>query len=183
MDVEIAGITQLTNSVQLAEPQNLRSPQLENNSDTGMDLDADTNTSKHFPSNHGSGLGVLLNDTPKLGQVEDFGAHTQIGGSWGLSSEYEGLGNGEDAILTSHIKLLSSAWVNDPHDVLHPIFENIGSQEDDPDDSEWLDSVSVRADTQSIIAGDSEDEYDGETGEDDDEMLSGDEAVLAGVWD
>lgn len=59
----------------------------------------------------------------------------------------------------------------------------LDSHEDD--DSEWLDGASVRADTQSIIAGDSEDEDDGETGEDDDEMLSGDEAVMAGapVWD
>jgi hypothetical protein len=73
---------------------------------------------------------------------------------------------------------LPTTLVRDTHDVLHTISLSVESQEDDTD-SEWLDSASVRADTQSIIAGDSEDEYDGETGEDDDEMLSGDEAVLA----
>jgi hypothetical protein len=181
MDVEIASITQLTDSVQLAEPPNSLSPQLENGSEAGMDLDGDNDPSRRFSSTRSSGIDVLRSDIPKWGQDEAVGTHSQTGDSWSPDSEYEALATSDEAVLASRITLLPTAVVGDSRDVLHAIFESMESHEDDADDSEWLDGASVRADTQSIIAGDSEDEYDGETGEDDDEMLSGDEVVLAGV--
>lgn len=182
MDVEIASITQLTNSVQLAEPPNLLSPQLENDSDAGMDLDGDNDSSRNFPSTRNSGSDALLSGIPKWDQ-DEIGAHTRIGDRCSPDSEYEALATGDEAVLASRIARLPTALASDSRDVLHAIFESMESHEDDADDSEWLDGVSVRADTQSIIAGDSEEEYDGETGEDDDEMLSGDEVVLQGVPD
>jgi hypothetical protein len=181
MDVEIASITQLTNSVQLAEPPNLLSPQLENDSDAGMDLDGDNDPSRNFPGRN-SRIDVLLSDVPKWDQ-DEIGTHTGIGDRWNPDSEYEALATGDEAVLASRITRLPTALASDSRDVLHAIFESMENREDDADDSEWLDGVSVRADTQSIIAGDSEEEYDGETGEDDDEMLSGDEVVLRGVPD
>ena len=181
MDVEVASITQLTNSVQLAEPPNLLSPQLENDSDAGMDLDGDNDPSRNFSSRN-LGIDVLLSDTPKWDQ-DEVGTHTGIGDSWSPDSEYEALETRDEAVLASRITRLPTALASDSHNVLHAIFESMESREDDADDSEWLDGVSVRADTQSIIADDSEEEYDGETGEDDDEMLSGDEVVLQGVPD
>jgi hypothetical protein len=181
MDVEIASITQLTNSVQLAEPPNLLSPQLENNSDAGMDLDGDNDPSRNIPSRN-SGIDVLLSGVPKWDQ-DKIGTHTGIGDRWSPDSEYEALATGDEGVLASRITSLPTALASNSRDVLHAIFESMESREDDPDDSEWLDGVSVRADTQSIIAGDSEEEYDGEMGEDDDEMLSGDEVVLHGVAD
>jgi hypothetical protein len=101
-----------------------------------------------------------------------------MGHSW--SPVYEALATSDEVVLAGHMTDLPTTLVSDTRDVLHGIFESVEGHEEDGD-SEWLDSASVRADTQSIIAGDSEDEYDGETGEDDDEMLSGDEAVLASV--
>jgi hypothetical protein len=181
MDVEIASITQLTNSVQLAEPPNVLSPQLENDSDTGMDLDGDNDPHRNFPSTRNSRIDVLLSGIPKWDQDET-GTHTGIGDR-STDSEYEALATGDEAVLASRITRLPTALASEPRDVLHAIFESMESREDDADDSEWLDGVSVRADTQSIIAGDSEEEYDGETGDDDDEMLSGDEVVLQGVPD
>ena len=182
MDVEIASITQLTNSVQLAEPPKSHSPgsQLESDFDAGMDLDGDNDPSRHSSSTHSSGVDVLLGGIPKWGQDEAVGAHTQTGNSWSL--EHEALATSDEVVFASHMTELPTTLVSDTRDVLHAIFESVEGHEDDAD-SEWLDSASVRADTQSVIAGDSEDEleYDGETGEDDDEMLSGDEAVLAGV--
>jgi hypothetical protein len=181
MDVEIASITQRTDSVQLAIPPSLLSPQLETDSDAGMDLDGDNNPSRRFSNSCGSGIDVLRSGIPKWGQDEAVGTHTQLGDSRSPDSEYETLATSDEAVLASRITHLPTALVGDSRDVLHAIFESMEGHEDDADDSEWLDSASVRADTQSVIAGDSEDEYDGETGEDDDEMLSGDEVVLAGV--
>lgn len=183
MDVEIASITQLTNSVQIAEPPKLlpSSPQLETDSTAGMDLDGDNDPSRHLSSTRGSGIDVLPSDIPKWGQDEAVSAHTQMGSSWSPGSEYEALATSDEVVLATHMTHVPTTLVSDTRDGLHAIFESVESHEDDADDSEWLDSASVRADTQSIIGGDSEDEYDVETGEDDDEMLSGDEAVLAGV--
>jgi hypothetical protein len=180
MDVEIACITQRTDSVQLTEPQNhLLSPQHANDPDAGMDLDGDTDPSKHFLIARRPVLGSLDSDVhnvmPKWGQNKDVGAHTQMGGRWSLDENPSG---GDDAVLTSSVEHIPPTLINDSHDVF-AVFGTAAGPEDDPDDSEWLDSLSVRADTQSIILGDSEDEDDGEI-EDDDEMLSGDEAVLAG---
>lgn len=184
MDVEIASITQLTNSVQLAEPPNLLSPQpqLQNDSDAGMDLDGDNDPSRNFPSTLNSGIDVLLSDIPRWDQ-DEIGTHAGIGDRWSPDSEYKALATGDEAVLASRITRLPTALASDSHGVLHAIFESMESHEDDADDSEWLDGASVRADTQSIFAGDSEEEYDGETGEDDDGMLSGDEVVLQGVPD
>ncbi|KAH9988013.1 hypothetical protein BJV77DRAFT_762352 [Russula vinacea] len=179
MDVEIASITQLTNSVQLAEPPNLHTQPLENDTDAGMDLDGENDPSRHFSSTRSSGIDVIPGGISKWGQDEAVGTHNQMGDSWSPDSEYEALATSDEAVLASRITLLPTALVSDSRDVLQAIFESMESHEDDADDSEWLDSASVRADTQSIIGGDSEDEYDGETGEDDDEMLSGDEVVLA----
>ena len=183
MDVEIRSITQLTDSVQLAEPQNLLPRQHANDSGSGMDLDGDTDPSKHLRNDHGSRLDVL-SGVPKWDQEMGIGTHTQMSGRWSLD---ENFASGDGAFLAGGIKSSQQAVADNPHDV-YAIFRNLDSHEDD--DSEWLDSASVRADTQSIIAGDSEDEDDGETGEDDDEMLSGDEDVMAGapdvvkvVWD
>jgi hypothetical protein len=181
MDVEIASITQLTDSVQLDESQNLLSPHHSNGSDAGMDLDGDTNPSKYFPSAHRPGLDVP-NSIPKWDQeVQDKtgGTQTQTGSRWSLD---ENLASGDNVVLAGGIKHLPQSLADPSHDV-YAIFRNLDNHEDDLDDSEWLDSASVRADTQSIIAGDSDEEDDGETGEDDDEMLSGDEAVLAGAPD
>ncbi|KAH9956153.1 hypothetical protein BC827DRAFT_1233115 [Russula dissimulans] len=174
MDVEIASITQLTNSVQLAEPQNLLSPLLENDTDTGMDLDGETDPSKHFPSVLSSKFEVLRSDTRKWGHDVDFGSHVEMGGSWN-DAEYKAFVRHDETLLATHMGLLPSALAKTSP--LQTMFENIQSHEDDVDDSEWLDSASVRADTQSIIGGDSDDDYDGETGNDD-EMLSEDDAVL-----
>lgn len=181
MDVEIASITQLTNSVQLAEPPNVLSPQLETDSDAGMDLDGDNDPYRSFPGTRNSRIDVLLSGIPKWDQ-DEVGTHTGIGDR-SPDSEYEALASGDAAVLASRNTRLPTALASDPRDVLHTIFESMESHEDDADDSEWLDGVSVRADTQSIIAGDSEEEYDGETGDDDDEMLSGDEVVLQGLPD
>src|SRR6266851_155260 len=181
MDVEIASITKLTDSVQLDESQNLLSPHHSNGSDARMDLDGDTNPSKYSPIAHRPGLDVP-NSIPKWDQeVQDKtgGTHTQIGSRWSLD---ENLASGDNVVLAGGIKHLSQSLADPSHDV-YAIFRNLDNHEDDLDDSEWLDSASVRADTQSIIAGDSDEEDDGETGEDDDEMLSGDEAVLAGAPD
>lgn len=85
MDVEIASITQLTNSVQLAEPPKSLSsgPQLETDSDAGMDLDGDNDpSSRHSSSTRSSGTDVLIGGIPKWGQDEAVGAHTQMGRSW-----------------------------------------------------------------------------------------------------
>lgn len=180
MDVEIASITQLTNSVQLAEPPNSHTPPLENDTDAGMDLDGENDPSKHFSSARSSGTYVIPGGIPKWRQEEAVCTHNQMGDSWNPDSEYEALATSDEAVLASRITVLPTALVSDSRDVLQAIFESMENHEDDADDSEWLDSASVRADTQSIIGGDSEDE-DGETGEDDDEMLSGDEVVLAGV--
>jgi len=161
MDVEIASITQLTDSVQLAEQPKLPSSQLENDSDAGMNLDGD-------------------ND-----DLDEIDTHTRIvvGDKWSPGSEHEpeALATGDEAVLASRNTRSppTSTLASDSH-VLHAIFESLESHDDDAEDSEWLDDVSVRADTQSVIAGDSEEEYDGETGEDDDEMLSGDEVILQG---
>ncbi|KAF8483369.1 hypothetical protein DFH94DRAFT_679916 [Russula ochroleuca] len=155
MDVEIASITQLTNSVQLAEPPNLHAPPLENDSDAGMDLDGENDPSKHFSSTRSSGIDVILGGIPKWGQDAAVGTHTQMGDSWSSDSEYEALATSGEAVLASRITLLPTALVSDSRDVLHAIFESMENHEDDADDSEWLDS------------------------EDDDEMLSGDEVVLA----
>lgn len=174
MDVEIASITQLTDSVQLAEPQNILSPRLEKDPEAGMDLDCDCDSSRRFSRTHSPGIDVLRSGMPKWGQA--INTHSQMG-----DSEYEAPGTSDEAVLANRITLLPTAPVGDSRGVLHAIFESMEGHEDDADDSEWLDSASVRADTQSVIADDSEDEYDGETGEDDDEMLSGDEVVLAGV--
>jgi hypothetical protein len=182
MDVEIASITQLTNSVQLAEPSNLLSPQLQNDSDAGMDLDGDNDPSRNFPSTRNSGIDVLLSGTPKWDQDET-GTNIGIGDRWSTDFKYESLATGDETVLASRITRLPTAPASDSRDVLRAIFESLESHEDDADDSEWLDDASVRADTQSVIAGDSEEEYDGETGEDDDEMLSGDEVVLRSVSD
>jgi len=178
MDVEIACITQRTDSVQLAESQNhLLSPQHANDSDAGMDLDGDTDPFKRSLSACRPVLNSdIHNIMPKWGQNKDVGAHTQMGGRWSLD---ENPSSRDDAVLASSIEHIPPTLTNDSHDVL-AVFGTPDSHEDDPDDSEWLDNLSVRADTQSIILGDSEDEDDGETSEDDDEMLSGDEAVLAG---
>ncbi len=189
MDVEIASITQLANSVQLTEPSNLLSHQLENDSDAGMDLDGDNGPSRDFSSTRNSGIDVPLSGIPEWDQVEIGIPTRRIDDNWSADSEYEALTTGDEAGLASQVTLSPTAPASDSHAVLHAIFENIGSHDDDADDSEWLDSASVCADTQSIITGDFKDESDGETGEDDDEMLSGDEAVLAGpphvvkVWD
>src|SRR5712672_811332 len=175
MDVEIASITQLTDSVQLAESRNLLSPQLEHDPDTGMDLDGDTDTSKQFPSALSSKFDALPNDVRKWGHDIDFGSHTEMGGSWNDSE----IVRDDEALLATPIRLLPPALANTT--LLQTMFGNIQSHEDDLDDSEWLDSASVRADTQSIIGGgNSEDEYDGESGNDD-EMLSEDDAVLTGA--
>jgi len=199
MDVEIASITQLTNSVQLAEPPNSlsESPQLENDSDAsaGMDLDGDNDPSRNSPNTRNSGIDVLPSGgIPKWDhQGEIGGTHSTAGPGnvvvgdsdrWRPDSEYEALATGDDeAVLASRIKRLPTALAGDSPDVLHAIFESLEShrEEDDGDDSEWLDGASVRADTQSVIAGDSDEDEDGEMGEDDDEMLSGDEVVLQGV--
>jgi len=175
MDVEIVGITQRTDSVQLTEPQkHLLSPQHANDSDAGMDLDGDTDPSKRFPNARKPVLDVH-NGLPKWGQGEDVGTHTRMGGRWSLA---ENPSSGDDTVLVaSSIEHLPPTHTNDSHGI-YAIFGAPGSHEDDPEDSEWLDSLSVRADTQSVILGDSEDEGDG--GSEDDEMLSGDEAVLAG---
>lgn len=180
MDVEIASITQLTNLVQLAEPPNLLSPHLENDSDARMDLDSDNDPSRNFPSIRNSGADILLSGIAKWDQGN---THTRIGDKWSLESEYEALATGDEAVLASRTTRSPVALASDSGDVVHTIFESMESHEDDADDSDWLDGASVRADTQSIIAGDSEGECDGETGEDDDEMLSGDEVVLQGVRD
>lgn len=178
MDIEIASITQLTDSVQLAEPQNFLPRQHANDSDARMELDGDTGTSKHLRNVHVSSSRVdVLNGVPKGGQEKGIGTHTQMSGRWCLD---ENLASGDEAFLAGGIKSSQQALVDNPHDI-YAIFRNLDGHEDD--DSEWLDSASVRADTQSIIAGDSEDEDDRETGEDDDEMLSGDEAVMAGASD
>ena len=182
MDMEIASITQLTNSVQLAEQPNLLSPQLEKDSDAGMDLDGDNDPSRNFPTTRNSGTDVRLSGIPKLDQ-DEVDTQTRIGDRWSPVSEYEGLATGDEAVLASRFTRSSTMFASDSHDVLHSIFDSMGGYEDDADDSEWLDSASVRADTQSIIAGDSEEEYDGETCEDDDEMLSGDEVVLQSAPD
>lgn len=182
MDVEIASITQLTNSVQLAEQPNLLSPQFENDSDAGMDLDGDNDLSRNVPTTLNSGTDVHLSGIRKLDQ-DEVDTHSRIGDRRSPISEYEAHETGDEAVLASPFTRSPTIFASDPHDVLHSIFESMGGHEDDADDSEWLDSVSVRADTQSIIAGDSEEEYDGETGEDDDEMLSGDEVVLQGAPD
>ena len=176
MDVEIACITQRTDSVQLAEPQkHLLSPQHTNDSEAGMDLDGNIGPSKHFPSARRLVLDVH-DGLPERGQDKDIGTHTWIGGRWSLA---ENPSSGDGTVLASGIENLPPTPTNDTHDV-YAIFGMSDSHEDDPDDNEWLDNLSVRADTQSVILCDSEDEDDGETSEDDDEMLSGDEAVLAG---
>jgi len=176
MDIEIASITQLTDLVQLAEPQNLLPRQHANDSDARMELDGDTDPSKYLRNVHGSRVDVL-DGVPKGGQEKGIGTHTQMSGRWCLD---ENLASGDEAFPAGGIKSSQQALVDNPHDI-YAIFRNLDGHEDD--DSEWLDSASVRADTQSIIAGDSEDEDDGETGEDDEEMLSGDEAVMAGASD
>ncbi|KAI0292586.1 hypothetical protein BC826DRAFT_1018801 [Russula brevipes] len=125
----------------------------ENDSDVGMDLDGDEDV-----------------DTP-----------ARMGGGGGPDSEsYGAITHGDEVVLASDTKLQSLALSNESHDVFRAVYGNTERHDDDPDDDEWLDSVSVRADTQSIIGGDSE---DGETGEDDDEMLCVDEAILAGASD
>jgi hypothetical protein len=146
-----------------------------------MDLDGDNDPCRSFPGTRNSRTDVLLSGIPKWDQ-DEVGTHTGIGVR-SPDSEYEALATGDAAVLASRITRLPTALASDPRDVLHAIFESMESQEDDADDSEWLDGVSVRADTQSIIAGESEEEYDGETGDDDDEMLSGDEVVLQGSPD
>jgi hypothetical protein len=175
MDVEIVDITQRTDSVQLTEPQkHLLSPQHANDSDAGMDLDGDTDPFKC--SNARKPVLDVNHGLPKWGQDEDVGTHTRMGGRWRLAKNPS---SGDDTVLaTSSIEHLPPTHTNDSHDI-YAIFGAPNSHEDDPEDSEWLDSLSVRADTQSVILGDSEDEGDGGTSEDD-EMLSGDEAVLAG---
>jgi hypothetical protein len=176
MEVEIASITQLTDSVQLAESQkDFLSPQHPNDSDSGMDLDGDTDHSKHFPNARRPELDVR-DGIPKWFPDKSVGTHTQTVGGWNLA---ENPSSSDDTLLESGIGHLPPALTNDSREV-YTIFETPDSHEDDLDDSEWLDNLSVRADTQSIILGDSEDEDEGETSEDDDEMLSGDEAVLAG---
>ena len=177
MDVEIVCITQRTDSVQLAEPQrHLVSQQHASDPDAGMDLDGDTDHSKRFP-NARKRVPDVHNGLPKWGQDEDVqvGTHTRMGGRWSLA---ENPSSGDNTVLASGIEHLPSTHTNDSHGI-YAIFGASDSHEDDPEDSEWLDSLSVCADTQSIILGDSEDEGDGGTSEDD-EMLSGDEAVLAG---
>jgi hypothetical protein len=169
MDVEVTNITQLTDSVKLAEPWNLLSLQLENDSDAEMDLN---NGDGDHPSKD---IQVLVSGITSA--------------KWDQDEEIASDGT----VLASRIPLLPpTALASDnSRDVPHVVFEGmplaVESHEDDSDadDSEWLDSASVRADTQSIIAGDSEDEYGGETGEDDNEILSGDEVVpsLRGVPD
>src|SRR6267154_4073157 len=121
MDVEIASITQLTNSVQLAEPPNFLSPQLENDSDAGMDLDGDNDPSRNFP-NRDSGIDVLLSGIPKWDQ-DDIGTHTGIGDRWNPDSEYEALATGDEAVLANRITRLPTALASDSGDVLHAIFE------------------------------------------------------------
>jgi hypothetical protein len=177
MDVEIVCITQRTDSVQLAEPQKcLLSPQHANDSDAGMDLDGDTNPSKRFP-NARKPVPDVHSGHPKWGQDEDIqvGTHARMGGRWSLA---ENPSSGGDTVLASGIEHSPPTHTDDSHNI-YAVFGAPDSHEDDPEDSEWLDSLSVRADTQSITLGDSEDEGDGGTSEDD-EMLSGDEAVLAG---
>jgi hypothetical protein len=191
MDVEIASITQLTNSVQLAEPPpNLLSPQLENDSEAGMDLDGDNDPSRNVPSTRNSGIDVSLSDIQKKkwDHQDEIGTHTGIDGDsdagrWIPDSGYAAPATGDGAVLASRITRLPTALAGDSRGVLHAMFEGIESHEDDADDSEWLDGASVRADTQSVFAGDSEEDDDGEMGEDDDVMLSGDEVVLQGVPD
>ena len=181
MDVEIASITQLTNSVQLAEPPppppppppNLLSPQLENDSDAaGMDLDGDNDNDDNNNNNNNNNdpsrdvpnardTGIIPTRKKKKWDRDEIGTtHTgrrMVGdsdaGGWSPDSEYEVIvaGDGDGAVL-----------------------ESVESHEDDGDDSEeWLDGASVRADTQSIFGGD----FD-EDDEDDNEMLSGDEVFL-----
>jgi len=175
MDVEVTNITQLTDSVQLTEPRNLVSLQLENDSDAEMDLNGDGDPSRD----------IRVSGIPKWDQ-DEIGTHTttttRIVGDTGScpDSEYEAHATGDGrTVLASRIPLLPTALASNSRDIPHVIFEGMESHEDDdPDDSEWLDSASVRADTQSIIGGDSEeDEYSGETGEDDNEIPSGDEVV------
>ena len=176
MDVEITSIPQLTDSVQLAEPQNLLPRQHANDTGSRMDLDGDADPPKHLRNVHGSRLDVL-GGVPKWDLEKSIDTHTQMSGRWSLD---ENLAVGDGSFLAGGIKPSQQALIDNPHDA-YAIFRDLDGHEDD--DSEWLDNASVRADTQSIIAGDSEDEDDGETGEDDDEMLSGDEAVMAGVPD
>jgi len=171
MDVEIASITQLTNSVQLAEQPNSLSLQLENDPDARMDLDCDNDPSRGFSSTRNSEIHVIPSAISEWDRDEVSRPTRRIGDSWSADcadcESYEALATGDEA-GPNHITHLPTA--SDSRDVLHAIFESMEGHEDDTDDSEWLDSASVRADTQSIIAGDTEDEYDGETGDDDDEM-------------
>jgi hypothetical protein len=176
MDVEIASTTQLTDSAQLVKPQNLLPRQHANDTDSRMDLDGDTDSPKHLRNGHGSRLDVL-GGVPKWDLEKSIGTLTQTSGRRSLD---ENLASGDGSFLAGGIKLSQQAPVGNPQDA-YAIFGHLDGHEGD--DSEWLDSASIRADTQSIIAGDSEDEDDGETGEDDDEMLSGDEAVMAGAPD
>jgi hypothetical protein len=140
-----------------------------------MDLDSETDTSKRSSSYHGSRLNIFDQgvDTP-----------ARMGGGRGPDSEsYGAVTDGDEVVLASDTKLQSLAFSNESHDshnVFRAVYENTERHDDDSDDEEWLDGVSVRADTQSIIGGDSE---DGETGEDDDKMLCVDEAILAGASD
>ena len=176
MDVEIASTTQLTDSAELVRPQNVSPRQHANDTDSRMDLDGDTDSPKRLRNVHGSKLDVL-GGVLKWDLEKSIGTHTQTRGRRSLD---ENLASGDGSFLAGGIKLSQQALVDNPHDA-YTVFGNLDGHEDD--DSEWLDSASVRADTQSIIAGDSEEEADGETGEDDDEMLSGDEAVIAGAPD
>jgi hypothetical protein len=191
MDVEIASITQLTNSVQLAEPPpNSLSPQLENDSDAGMDLDGDNND----PSRNVLLSGGILKKKNNVNWDQDeIGTHNAgiVGdsdaGRCSLDSEHEALATGGDgaaALASRRIPHSPTSLASDSRGVLlHAMFANMESHEDD-DDSEWLDGASVRADTQSVFAGDSEEDDDGEMREEEDEILSGDEAVvLQGVPD
>jgi len=74
------------------------------------------------------------------------------------------LATGNEAILASRTTRSPTALISNSGDIVHAIFERMESHKDDADDSDCLDGVSVHADTQSIIAGYSEGECDGETG-------------------
>lgn len=103
MDIEIASIAQLTDLVQLAEPQNLlpRGPRHHaNDSDARMDLDGDTDASKHLRNVHGSRLDVL-SGVPEWGQENGIGTHTQMSGRWSWD---ENLASGDEAFLAGGIK-------------------------------------------------------------------------------
>jgi hypothetical protein len=115
--------------------------QPENDSDVGMDLDGETDTSKRSSSYHGSRLNIFDQgvDTP-----------ARMGGGRGPDSEsYGAVTHGDEVVLASDTKLQSLAFSNeshDSHDVFRAVYENTERHDDDSDDEEWLDGVSVRAD-------------------------------------